>query len=335
MKAPLLVEKFLMLIVVLFGITVITFFVARVIPADPAHLAAGVDATPEQVETMRRELGLDRPLPVQFWNYMKGLARGDLGRSLATRRPVIEDLKLFFPATLELAGIAIVVYVLVGIPMGVIAAVARGRPADYLVRIFSVASMGVPPFALGLLLQLIFSRWLGWFPLEGRLDAVIAPPPAITGLYTIDSLLAQDWATLKSSLVHLVLPVTTLALGRLAVAARFTRTSLLEVLSKDYVRTARAKGLARWVVIFRHAVPNALIPVVTVIGIQIGYLLGGTVLVELVFSWPGLGRYAVQSIFNFDFTSVIGVTLVIATGFVLTNIGVDAMYRVLDPRQRV
>lgn len=335
MKAALLLEKSLSLIAILLGMTVVTFFVARVVPADPAHLAAGVDAAPEQVETMRKALGLDRPLAAQFWTYLAGLLRGDLGRSLATRRPVWEDLKIFFPATLELASVAIVVYVLIGIPLGVFAAVARGRPADYLIRFFTIGAMGVPPFALALLLQLILGRWLGWFPLEGRLHSSIAPPPHVTGMYTVDSLLAGNWVALRSSLIHLVLPMMSLALGRLAVAARFARTSLLEVLNLDYVRTAHAKGLAKWVVIYRHALPNALVPVVTIIGIQIGYLLGGTVLVEVVFSWPGLGRYAVASIFNFDFYSVIGVTLVISTVFVLTNFGVDLIYRVLDPRQRV
>ncbi len=334
MKAPLLFEKVLSLIVILVGMTVITFFVARVIPADPAHLAAGVDAPPAQVEAMRKALGLDRPLPVQFWNYFTGLLQGDLGRSLATHRPVLEDLKLYFPATVELAMVALIIYVLIGIPLGVFAAIARGRFTDYLIRLASVTAMGVPAFALGLLLQIVFARWLGWFPLEGRLDTSLPPPRYVTGMYTVDSLLAGDWLAFRSSLTHLVLPVMSLALGRLGVAARFTRTSLIEVLNLDFVRTARAKGLDKWVVIFRHALPNALIPVVTIIGIQVGFLLGGTVLVEVVFSWPGLGRYAVASIFNFDFYSVIGVTLVISTIFVVTNLAVDVLYRVIDPRLR-
>lgn len=334
MKAPLLIEKLLSLLVILVGMSVITFFVARVIPADPAHLAAGVDAPAAQVEAMRKALGLDRPLPVQFWTYFRGLLKGDLGRSLATRRPVWEDLKLYFPATLELATVAILVYVVIGVPLGVFTAMARGSASDYMVRLISVAAMGIPAFALGLLLQIVFARGLGWFPLEGRLDTSLAPPPHVTGMYVVDSLLARDWTVLRSSLVHLVLPVMTLALGRLAVATRFTRASLLEVLNLDYVRTAHAKGLGKWIVVFRHALPNALIPVVTILGIQVGYLLGGTVLVEIIFAWPGLGRYAVASIFNFDFYSVIGVTLVISTIFVLTNFAVDLLYRVVDPRLR-
>lgn len=328
----LFVERLLSLIIVLLGVAVITFFVSRVIPADPAHLAAGVDAPPEQVEAMRKALGLDKPLPVQFWIYFKGLLQGDLGRSLATRRPVSADLRLYFPATLELALLATFFYVLIGIPLGVLAALNFGRLSDFLIRFTTVTGLGIPAFALALALQLIFAYKLGWFPLEGRLAPSLRPPPQVTGLYTVDSLLVRDWAAFRSTLHHLVLPVAALALGRLAVATRFTRTSLLETLKADYIRVARAKGLRERTIIYRHALRNALIPVVTIIGIQTGYLLGGTVLVEVVFTWPGLGRYAVASIFNFDFYSVIGVTLVIAAMFVLTNFIVDLLYRWIDPR---
>jgi peptide/nickel transport system permease protein len=328
----LLVQRFLSLILILLGMAVITFFVARVVPADPAHLAAGVDAPPEQVEAMRRSLGLDRPLPVQFLQYMQGLLRGDLGQSLQSRRPVIEDIKIYLPATLELALIATLVYVAIGIPLGVASAVTAGRLPDYLIRLLTVIGLGIPPFALGLVLQLVFARHFGWFPLEGRLATVLSPPPYVTGMYTVDSLLARDWAVLTSSLRHLVLPVAALALGRLAVATRFTRTSLLEILKLNYIQVAHAKGLSERIVLYRHALRNALIPVVTIIGIQTGYLLGGTVLIEVVFTWPGLGRYAVISIFNFDFYAVIAVTLVISTMFVLTNFVVDLLYRWIDPR---
>lgn len=334
MRATALLARFLSLIAILFGMATITFFVARIIPADPAHLAAGVDALPAQVEEMRKQLGLDQPLPVQFWTYMGGLVRGDLGRSLATRRQVSDDLALYFPATLELAIYAIIIYVLVGIPLGVIAAVQRGRLADYLIRFSTVAALGMPAFVLGLVLQLIFARWLGWFPLEGRLAATLQPPVQITGMYSVDSLLTGNWPVFWDSVKHLVLPVIALAVGRLAVATRFTRTSMLEILGLDYIRTAHAKGLRDQFILYRHALPNAMLPVVTMIGIQVGYLLGGTVLVEVVFTWPGLGRYAVSSIFAFDFYSVIGVTLVISTVFVLTNFAVDLLYQIIDPRLR-
>jgi peptide/nickel transport system permease protein len=330
-----LIGRAISLVFILIGMAVITFFLARVVPSDPAHLAAGKEARPEQIEAMRKELGLDKPLSVQFWTYMKGLARGDLGRSLRTRRPVLEDLKVYFPATLELALFSFVVIIVVAIPLGMVAAVNAGRMSDYLIRFFVVTAMGIPAFALGLLLQLVFARWLGWLPLEGRLDPLLAPPPPVTGMYTIDSLIARDWTAFRSSVEHLILPVAALALGRLAVATRFTRGSMLEILTRDYIRVARSKGLSERLVIYRHALRNALLPVITVLGVQVGFLLGGTVLVETVFTWPGLGGYAVSSAVNSDFYSAIGATLVISAMFAVSSTVVDLLYRWIDPRIRI
>lgn len=330
-----LIGRAISLVFILIGMAVITFFLARVVPSDPAHLAAGKEARPEQIEAMRKELGLDKPLSVQFWTYMKGLARGDLGRSLRTRRPVLEDLKVYFPATLELALFSFVVIIVVAIPLGMVAAVNAGRMSDYLIRFFVVTAMGIPAFALGLLLQLVFARWLGWLPLEGRLDPLLAPPPPMTGMYTIDSLIARDWTAFRSSVEHLILPVAALALGRLAVATRFTRGSMLEILTRDYIRVARSKGLSERLVIYRHALRNALLPVITVLGVQVGFLLGGTVLVETVFTWPGLGGYAVSSAVNSDFYSAIGATLVISAMFAVSSTVVDLLYRWIDPRIRI
>jgi peptide/nickel transport system permease protein len=327
-----LIGRAISLVLILVGMAVITFFLARVVPSDPAHLAAGKEARPEQIEAMRKELGLDRPLSVQFWTYLKGLAQGDLGRSLRTRRPVLEDLKLYFPATLELSLVSFVVIVAAAIPLGVITAINAGRVTDYLIRFSVVTAMGIPAFALGLLLQLVFARWLGWLPLEGRLDPLLAPPPQVTGMYTIDSLIARDWTAFRSSVEHLILPVMALALGRLAVAARFTRGSMLEILTRDYIRVARSKGLTEQLVMYRHALRNALLPVITVLGVQIGFLLGGTVLVETVFTWPGLGGYAVTSAVNSDFYSAIGATLVISAMFAVSSTVVDLLYRWIDPR---
>jgi peptide/nickel transport system permease protein len=323
------------LVLILIGMAVITFFLSRVVPSDPAHLAAGKEARPEQIEAMRQELGLDKPLLVQFGTYMKGLIQGDLGQSLRTRRPVIEDLKVYFPATLELALVSFVVIIIVAIPLGMVSAVNAGRTSDYLIRFFVVAAMGIPVFALGLLLQLVFARWLGWLPLEGRLDPLLAPPPSVTGMYTIDSLIARDWTAFRSSVTHLILPVAALALGRLAVATRFTRGSMLEILTQDYIRVARGKGLSERLVIYRHALRNALLPVITVLGVQVGFLLGGTVLVETVFTWPGLGGYAVSSAVNSDFYSAIGATLVISAMFAVSSTVVDLLYRWVDPRIRI
>ena len=330
-----LADRMLSLILTLFAMAVITFFLARVVPADPARLAAGIEARPEQIAAMRKELGLDRPLSEQFWTYMGGLARGDLGRSLRTRQPVIDDLRLYFPATLELALVTTVVIILVSIPLGVVAAINAGGWIDYLIRFSVVTGMGVPAFALGLVLQLVFGRWLGWLPLDGRLDQFLAPPPQVTGMYTVDSLLAGDWTAFVSSVQHLILPVATLALGRFAVACRFTRGSMLEVLTRDYIRVARGKGLTERVVMYRHALRNALLPVTTVLGVQMGFLLGGTVLVETVFAWPGLGAYAVASAVSSDFYSAIGATLVISAMFVVSNSTVDLLYRWIDPRIRL
>ncbi|MDE2749563.1 MAG: ABC transporter permease [Chloroflexota bacterium] len=328
----LLLERLLTLVLKLFGMAVILFVVTQVLPADPAAVAAGTDARPEQIERIRQELGLDRPFHEQFITYISGLLRGDLGKSLLTRRSVSDDLRLRFPATLELAILSGVVIVIFGVGLGIIAAVNAGNPLDFLIRAFVVVSMGIPPFVLALFLQLIFAKWLDMFPLEGRLHTLMAPPPYTTGLYTIDSLLAGQWDIFCSSLRHLALPVAALALGRLAVGARFTRSGMLETLSQPYVRTARAKGLRERRVILRHAFRNALIPVVTMLGIQIGFLLSGAVLVEVVFTWPGLGRYAVDSVLSFDFYAVIGAALVIAVIFVVSNTVVDLLYVQLDPR---
>lgn len=284
---------------------------------------------------MRRELGLDRPLIVQFLDYMSDLLRGDLGRSLRTRRPVWADLKIFLPATLELALGAIAAILLIAVPLGVLAAVYYETWLDYLIRFFVVAGMGMPAFALGLALQLVFAKWLGWFPLQGRLRLLLDPPRNITGMYVLDSIFTGDWVTLRSSIHHLVLPVAALAAGRVAVACRFTRNSLREVLATQYIRTARAKGLRERIVILRHGLKNALIPVVTVLGVQFGFVLGGAVLVETVFTWPGLGRYAFTSIVDFDFYSVIGVTLVISAMFAVSNSIVDILYGWIDPRVEV
>ena len=328
----LLLERTVTLILKLFGMAVILFVVTHLLPTDPAAVAAGTNARPEQLEKIRRELGLDKPFHEQFVTYISGLARGDLGKSLLTRRPVSDDLKLRFPATFELAFISGIVIVVLGIAMGIVSAVNAGNPVDFLIRMLVVIGMGVPPFVLALFLQLILAKPLDWFPLEGRLNTLMAPPPFVTGMYTVDSLLSGQWDVFWSSLRHLVLPVAALSLGRLAVGARFTRNGMLETLSQPYVRTARAKGLRERRVIYRHAFRNALIPVVTMLGIQIGFLLSGAVLIEVVFTWPGLGRYIVESVVSSDFFAVIGAALVLAVIFVVSNTVVDLLYLQLDPR---
>jgi peptide/nickel transport system permease protein len=317
---------------VIVGITLFTFTISHLIPADPARLAAGIDATEDQVAIMREMMGLNRPIPEQYGRYLVGLARGDLGISIRNRRSVAQDIRTFFPATLELTALTMLVYVLLGVPLGVLAALRRGRPTDFLLRFGAVAGDGMPSFWLALVLQLLFFRELGWLPSGGRLDPIMDIPPHVTGLLTLDSLISGQWPAFWDVLHHMVLPTIALVLGRLAVAVRITRRSFLTVLGQDYIRTARAKGLEFRSVVWRHAMKNALIPIVTILSLQVGWLLSGTVLIEIIFSWPGLGRYALESIAFLDFPAIMGVTLVVSLVFVLINLVVDVLYTFLDPR---
>jgi peptide/nickel transport system permease protein len=327
-----IVQRLISMAFVVVGLTLIVFVVANIIPADPAKLAAGLSAREEQVEQVRRTLGLDRPLPEQYLSYMSRLLRGDLGVSFLTQRPVVDDIKVYFPATLELTLVATLIFLGLGIPLGVVSAIVPGRWPDLVARITAVLGMGLPAFWLGLMAQVVFFRWLDWLPAVGRIDPNIAPPLTITGLYLVDSVITWNWSAFSSSLRHLALPASVLAMARFGVTIRFVRAGMLEVLRSDYVRTARAKGLRERSVLFGHALRNALIPVVTMTGLQFGWLLGGTVLVETVFSWPGMGTYAIDSIQSLDFPATAAVTLVLAVAFVLVNLLVDLLYGVLDPR---
>ncbi len=317
---------------VMVGVSVITFAISHVIPADPAIVALGDHATAEQIAAFRGEYGLDRPLAEQYLIYANGLLHGDLGRSIRTRRPVADDLRDFFPATLELSLAALLVSLLAGIPAGVWSAISRNRLPDHIVRVLALAGGSLPVFWLGLVIIGVAYNQLGWFPGGGRIDAFVTPPTSRTGLYLVDSLLAGDVAALGSSLRHLVLPALTLGYFSTALIARMTRSSMLEVLGQDYMRTARAKGLRERVVVVRHALRNALIPTVTIIGLTFASLLSGAVLTETIFSWPGLGRYATASAVSLDFPAVMGVTLVVAVLYPLANLVVDLIYYWLDPR---
>ena len=321
---------------VIVGITLVTFVTLHLFPADPASLLAGPGADEGQVRAIRRDLGLDRPLPVQYVRYLTDLLQGNLGRSIQTGQPVADDLLKRLPATIELALVTMVIYVGLSIPLGVVAAVTRGSPVDLAIRLVAVAGLAVPAFWLGFLLQLVLYRDLGWFQQAvGRLAPQLPPPPFVTGFYLVDALLAGDLPAFRSTATQLVMPVTCLVVSRLGVGVKLTRTSLLDVIGSDYVRTARAKGLQERVVLARHALRNALIPVVTALGVQFGYLLGGTLVVEVVFGWPGIGQYAIGSITTVDFPAIMSVTVVISIFFVLSNLLVDLLYLYLDPRLRV
>jgi ABC-type dipeptide/oligopeptide/nickel transport system permease component len=327
-----LIRRLALLFFVLLGVSMLTFSLSHIVPADPARLAAGPHASAVQVQQLRQKLGLDRPLLEQYWMYMSGLLRGDFGYSLFSRRPVIEDLKDYFPATVELTVAAMLICLVVGIPLGVLSAVHKNRLVDHLGRLVCIGGVAMPIFWLALLFQLLFYRWLDILPAGGRIDPGLSPPQTITGMYTLDSLLTGNWPVLRSSLSYLILPAVTLAFASLAWVARVTRTSMLEMLGQDYVRTARSKGMPERRVIYIHVLRNALIPTVTLIGLQIGALLAGAFLVEIIFSWPGIGYYTVNAIMAMDFNAIMSTTLLVAVVYTIVNLVVDILYVALDPR---
>jgi peptide/nickel transport system permease protein len=332
---PFLIRRLALLLLVLLGLSGLTFALSHLVPTDPARAALGFDAAPDMVQQYRREMGLDRPLPVQYALYLRNLLRGDLGVSIMTRRSVVEDLGKFLPPTVELTLVSLLLSVTVGGALGVLAAVRRGGPIDVLATAGPVAQLSVPVFVMGLLLLLVFYRWLGWLPYGGRLGSSMVPPPTITGLYTVDSLLRFDFVTFRDAVAHLILPAVALSNLTLAEMTRITRSAVLDVLGQDYVRTARSKGLAERAVIWRHVMKNAAIPVVTVMGLRVGFLMGGAVITETIFAWPGIGRYAWEGARNVDLNVVMGVTLVLALAYTLINLLVDVLYSVLDPRVRL
>ena len=329
---PIVRKRLVGLVWVVIGVSLITFIISHLIPGDPARLIAGDRASDEIVAAIRSKLGLDLPLYQQYWNYLVGLAHGDLGTSIRTSRPVLDDIRAFFPATIELALVALFLATLIGVPLGVISAVYRNKPIDQLVRTISVTGISTPAFWLGLGLIVLFYGQLGWLPGGGRLDQSLAPPTDITGFYLVDSLLTWNMPVFFSALKHLALPAFTLGFVHLGVVARQIRSAMLEQLGEDYVRTARAFGLSRWAVVFRQALPNALIPSVTVMGLALGDLLYGAVLTETVFGWPGMGAYVVDSIQALDFPAVMGFAVVVSFAYVILNLFVDLLYRWIDPR---
>jgi peptide/nickel transport system permease protein len=329
-----IIKRILAAIPVLIGVSMLTFIISHAIPGDPALLIVGPKASKAAVESIRKEHGLDRPMPVQYLRYMRGLAQGDLGQSIRNHRPVTRDLADFFPATLELTMASLLLCLFIGIPLGILAAVRRNRLADHVARVISVIGVSTPVFWLGLMLLLLFYRHLGWLPGSGRLDVTSSPPAFVTGLYVIDAALAGDWALLKEVLSHLILPAFCLSYVYLAVITRIVRSSMIAVLGQDYITTAKANGLSTFRVIFKHAFKNSLIPTVTIAGLSLGELLGGAILTETIFAWPGMGKYVVDSINSLDFPAIMGFTLVASTAYVAINLCVDVLYAFLNPRIR-
>lgn len=323
------------LVFVLVGVSIFTFALAQLVPVDPAATALGQNAREDQIEAYRQQLGLDRPWYEQYLRYMGRLLHGDLGESIRTRRAVAADLRDFLPATIELAFAALLVAFVLGIPLGIIAALRRNTWIDGGARLLALIGGSVPIFYFGLLMIGLFYRQLQWLPGPGRLDATLTPPEQITGLFTVDSLITGNWPVLGNALYHMILPAITLGIFSTAVLLRMTRSSMLEVLGQDYVRTAKAKGLSHGMVVYRHVLKSAFPPVLTVAGITFGSLLSGAVLTETIFNWPGLGRYATTSVTSLDYPAVLGVTLVAAVVYPLVNTLVDIGYSIIDPRVRV
>jgi peptide/nickel transport system permease protein len=327
-----LARRLVFLLFVVVGVSLLTFVISHVVPADPARLLVGKTATVQQIAQIRKNLGLDQPLPIQYLLYMRNLLHGDFGQSISSHRPVLQDFGDYFPATIELTLYAILICLIVGLPLGVLSAVYKDSPIDHGTRFLSLAGVALPLFWLGLVLQVFFyGRW-HLLPPDQRIDEFLSPPHHITGMYTVDSLLTGNWTDLSNSLQHIILPAVTLAFAALATVTRVTRASMLEALGQEYIRTARAKGLGRWEVSYKHALRNALIPTTTLMGLQVGNLLGGAFLVEIVFSWPGIGFYSVQAIRAFDYAAIMGITIIIAVAYTVVNLLVDLLYAVLDPR---
>jgi peptide/nickel transport system permease protein len=320
------------LVLTVLGMSAVMFVVTRMIPADPARIAAGEYANREMIDAVRQEMGLDRTLPEQYWRYLTSLARGDLGRSVQSRRPVLDDLLTHLPATLELSLFSLVLSTAIAVPLGIRAAVHRGRRTDHTSRVVALLGISLPVFWLGLMLQLVFYKHLGWFPIGGRLSPTVVPPPSRTGLLLVDSALALDAAAFSNALWHLVLPGVTLSCITVAILSRMTRASMLGVLRQDYVRVARSKGLREARVVYRHALRNAAIPIVTVLGVQFGILMTGAVLTETIYAWPGLGRLAFKAIETLDYPVIMGFALFVTFFFSLVNLLTDLCYGLLDPR---
>ncbi len=331
-----ILKRLMMAIPSLIGVVIVTFLLTRALPGDPAAYFAGPAATPQAIQEIRVKLGLDKPLIVQFGHYVGDLAHGNLGTSLTTGQPVVSELRSRLPASAELTLLGLIVSIIIAVPLGILAATKPNSLLDHACRIVSTAGVSLPVFFTGLILVYVFYYQLGWAPAPlGRLDVFFTEPPRVTGFYLIDSLIARDPETFMAALKQLILPALTLAIFSLAPIARMTRASMLAVLSSDFVRTARASGLSAYTVIITYAFRNAMLPVITTLGMVFSFLLGANVLVEKVFAWPGIGSYAVEALLASDFAPVQGFVLTMAVMYVAINLMIDVLYGVIDPRVRL
>jgi peptide/nickel transport system permease protein len=330
-----LLKRVALIFLVLLGVSIITFVVSHVLPGSPEAMWVGPKPTQEQLDAAIKELGLDKPIAVQYLSYVKNMAKGDLGISLRTRRHVTEELSNRMGATFELVVFAMSIALLLGIPLGILSATNKDKALDHTSRAISISGVAMPIFWLGMILQLVFHGHFGWLPLQGRISSEIlidSPIETITGFYLLDSLMTANWAAFASAVRHIILPAMTLAFAALATITRMSRSSMLDVLREDYIETSKAYGVSKRVLLYKYALKNALIPTITIIGLSFGTMLGGSFLVESIFDWPGLGRYAVLSIETSDFPAIMGVTILYAFTYILLNLAVDLIYFMIDPR---
>jgi peptide/nickel transport system permease protein len=325
-------RRILLMIPALLGLLVLTFVLVRIVPNDPSAALAGENATPEQIEQIRKQYGFDRPLHVQFFVYLRQIAQGDLGTSMYTRRPVVLDIGQRLPATLELIFAALLLGAGIGIPLGVLAAVRHNGTLDHVLRFITVGGLALASFWLAIMFQLLFSMELGWLPLRGRLGIITDVPPGYTGFYLIDSLLAGRLDIFWDALRHIALPAITLSLGGMATITRFTRSGVLDTLQRDFVLYEKAVGYRRWRIIGVYVLRNSLVATVTQLGLLFGALISGSVVVEAIFDWPGIGTYLVQAIFTADYKAILAVTLLIGVVYAIVNILVDLVHALIDPR---
>jgi len=326
-----IIRRILILIPTLLGVSVIVFLMLHMTPGDPAELLLGERATDETLNAMREHLGLNQPLYIQYGMFLKRLMKGDLGETIWTRQKVWIEVKQRFPATIELSMVALCLSCFFGIIFGIISASKQYSIFDYLSMLGALAGVSMPIFWLGLIFMLIFSLNLGWLPISGRLSIDI-DLEIITNFYILDAVLTRNWAALKDALWHIIMPAVTLSTIPMAIVARMTRSAMLDVLRQDYIKTAKAKGLSNFSVTFKHALRNALIPVVTTVGLQTGVLLGGAILTETIFAWPGIGKWMYDAVMQRDYMVIQGGTLFIAALFVVINLCVDVLYSIINPR---
>lgn len=330
-----IIRRLILAIMVIISVSIITFIVSRIVPSDPARMWVGPRATPEQIAIATEKLGLDLPLYQQYFRYIGDLLKGDLGESIRSHNPIIYDLKAFIPATMELVFFAMLLAIVIGIPVGVLAGSRRNSLFDHVVRVFSIAGTSMPSFWLGLLLILLFFSKLELLPLGSRVSRDVflySPIENITGFYSIDSILTGNWVGLKSVLIHLILPGVTLALYDIGLTIRMTRSNMIEVLSEKYILAARAAGLPNRMIIFKYALRNAIIPTLNLLGLGFVYALTGALVVEVIFTWPGMGSYVTDAILAADFPVIMAVTLIVTVLYVFINLVIDLLQTVVDPR---